>query len=96
MTYRSIQGEDNINKLANSSMVATLEALKNEGLLTKEQVADFLDDHLAVFVTHDGGWCDWVKRAFKRETNLVGVFRFSSGTSCGDGKEGEGRVEIKS
>jgi hypothetical protein len=68
MNIKSIQGDDNIQKLCNAAMKETLIALKNEGHMTADKVEEFLDNHIAVFMSHDGGWFDWLKRTFGKET----------------------------
>ena len=73
MNILSIQGDDNIQNLCNNSMKATLIALNNEGVMTADEVNKFIDDHVAVFMTHDGGWIDWLMRKFGKETHNVVV-----------------------
>lgn len=75
----SIQGEENIQKLCNHVMRSTLIALNNEGKMTGEEVNKFLDNHVAVFMVHDGGWVDWLKRKFGKDTqNVVVVCKTNS------------------
>lgn len=64
MNIISIQGDDNIQKLCNSAMEATLRALSEEGKMTKDEADKFLDNHIAVFMTYNGGWIEWLKRKF--------------------------------
>ena len=64
MNLISIQGDDNIQKLCNITMAATLIALSEEGKMTKDEADKFLDNHIAVFMTHNGGWIEWLKRKF--------------------------------
>jgi hypothetical protein len=74
MNLRSIQGDDNIQKFCNHTMRATLITLEDEGLISADEVNKFLDNHVAVFMTHDGGWFNWVKRKFGKEAlNVVVV-----------------------
>ena len=73
MNIISIQGDDNIQKLCNQAMRSTLIALNNEGRMTADEVDKFLDNHIAVFMTHDGGWFDWLKRKFGKEPQNVVV-----------------------
>ena len=68
MNIKSIQGDDNIQKLCNHAMRATLLTLNSEGRISADEVDKFLDNHIAVFMTHDGGWFDWLKRTFGKET----------------------------
>jgi hypothetical protein len=74
MNLKSIQGDDNIQKFCNHTMRATLITLEDEGLISPAEVTEFLDNHVAVFMTHDGGWFDWVRRKFgEKATNAVVV-----------------------
>jgi hypothetical protein len=67
MNIKSIQGDDNIQKLCNHAMRSTLLTLNSEGRMTAGEVEEFLNNHVAVFMTHDGGWFDWLKRTFGKE-----------------------------
>ena len=73
MFINSINGDDEINILCNHAMRATLIALNNEGHVTADEVDKFLDNHIAVLVTHNGGWMDWLKRKFGKEPPNVVV-----------------------
>ena len=73
MNIISIQGDDNIQKLCNQAMRSTLIALNNEGHMTADKVDEFLDNHIAVFMPHDGGWVNWLKRKFGKEAQNVVV-----------------------
>jgi hypothetical protein len=73
MNIISIQGDVNIQKLCNAAMRATLITLEDEGLISADKVDEFLDNHIAVFMTHDGGWVNWLKRKFDKEPQNVVV-----------------------
>jgi hypothetical protein len=73
MNLISIQGDDNIQKLCNHAMRATLITLEDEGFISADEVDKFLDNHIAVFMTHDGGWVNWLKRKFGKEAQNVVV-----------------------
>jgi transcriptional regulatory protein LevR len=73
MNLISIQGDDNIQKLCHAAMKATLIALNNEGRISADEVDKFLNNHIAVFMTHDGGWANWLKRKFGKEPQNVVV-----------------------
>lgn len=65
MTIPSISGEDNITKLANASMYATLVTLNKEGFLTNQQFNTFSDNYSAIYVDPEsGGFINWLKRRF--------------------------------
>lgn len=73
MNIISIEGDANIQKLCNRAMRSTLIALNNEGVMTANEVNKFLDDHVAVFMTDNGCWVDWLKRKFGKEAQNVVV-----------------------
>jgi hypothetical protein len=56
MILRSIQGDDNINALVDATLIATLNALKNEEYLTDEVAREFFSSHTAVFAPKDSLW----------------------------------------
>jgi hypothetical protein len=56
MIIRSIEGNDNISRVMNQAMGATVNALYQEKLLTREQANNFLDTHACLMVNEDGPW----------------------------------------
>ena len=78
MIINSLNGDDQINELANAAMHATISALRAEGALTKEQGDVFLEDHICMFVTKNGGFKGWLKQFFGKETaSVLMVFKAS-------------------
>lgn len=55
MIIRSISGTD-IDATMTNSMVATLNSLVSEGLITEEQGVEFLNTHVCLMVNNDSVW----------------------------------------
>ena len=64
MKINTIEGNDNINILANASMNATLAALVKEEIISNQTRMLFLTEHFCVFVEKEGGFKDWLQRVF--------------------------------
>lgn len=67
MIIRSLEGDDEINKALMNAMYATIRCLVNENLLTEDQANKFLDQHICIAITKDGGFSAWLKRVLKKE-----------------------------
>jgi hypothetical protein len=62
---------DQINETMTLAMMATLEALESEGLLTEEQCTEFRDTHICLKVDKNSIW-KWIREkcGFKNEDNV--------------------------
>lgn len=67
MVIRSIEGDDEINKLLNKGMLVTVRALVSEGSLSQEAGEKFLDGHICLFAPREGGFSYWLKRLFGKD-----------------------------
>ena len=62
MHLRTLTGDDEINGVLMLAMSATVEKLKAHNLITKEQAADFLDEHICLCVAGSGPFKSWFER----------------------------------
>jgi len=75
MIINSISGDDNINKVLNASLYATLKTLTAEKYITPEQSKEFGENYVAVFVKKDGGFVEWMKAKFGKTSDMVVVMK---------------------
>ena len=76
MIISTIQGDDDINKLLNASLYATLKTLTEEKYITVEQSKEIQEKYVAVFVKKDGGFITWLKTKFGKDaTDMVVVMK---------------------
>ena len=54
---------DQINATMNLAMLATIQALHNEGILTEEQAIAFRDTHVCLKVDKNNVW-KWIRKTF--------------------------------
>ena len=74
MIISSIQGQDNINKCMTNSMIATIAAMANEGIITNEQGINFIDTHVCLMVDNEGPWYK-IRKFLKWPTEKDDSFR---------------------
>lgn len=75
MTISTISGDDEITKILNAAMYATLKTLTHEKYLTDEQLKEIEKNYVAVFVKRDGGFINWLNAKFGKTSDMVVVMK---------------------
>jgi hypothetical protein len=79
MTIPTISGVENITKLANASMFATVKSLQKENLLSEETANFILDNYAAIYVDpKEGGFVSWLKNKITPSEPFIVVAKMIS------------------